>query len=143
QQALIAAAGVKIEALADDGVVVPGQQTKLSLIIANHGAVDVAVEQVKLEGFEGSPACTLTAVVEGGGRGGRGGAAAAAGPPLSVIRKDQVARCEPTVAIPAEAKPTEPYWHRDGESGRYTFDEDAPFGLPLRPTPFHVQLTTM
>ena len=31
---------------------------------------------------------------------------------------------------------TEPYWHREGEAGRYTFDEDAPFGLPFRPTPF-------
>ena len=39
------------------------------------------------------------------------------------------------------ARVTEPYWHREGEAGRYTFDDDAPFGLPLRPTPFQVQLT--
>ncbi len=36
---------------------------------------------------------------------------------------------------------SEPYWHRKGEAGRYTFDADAPFGLPYRPTPFNVRLT--
>ncbi len=29
----------------------------------------------------------------------------------------------------------------EGEAGRYTFDADAPFGLPYRPTPFHAQIT--
>ena len=36
---------------------------------------------------------------------------------------------------------SEPYWHRQGEAGRYTFDADAPFGLPFRPTPFYAQVT--
>ena len=43
--------------------------------------------------------------------------------------------------IPASARPSEPYWHRKGEAGRYTFDADAPFGLPYRPTPFTMQIT--
>src|SRR5256885_9286804 len=30
------------------------------------------------------------------------------------------------------ARVSEPYWHRKGEEGRYTFDADAPFGLPFR-----------
>jgi len=38
--------------------------------------------------------------------------------------------------VPSTARTTEPYWHRAGEAGRYTLDEDAPFGLPNRPTPF-------
>ena len=55
--------------------------------------------------------------------------------------KDQVAHCEPTLKIPADARMiSEPYWHRKGEAGRYTFDADAPFGLPMRPTPFYVQV---
>src|SRR5262249_26282092 len=33
------------------------------------------------------------------------------------------------------------YWHRKGEEGRYIFDADAPFGLPMRPSPFYVQVT--
>jgi LmbE family N-acetylglucosaminyl deacetylase len=147
QQAVLFAHGIKVEALADDGVVVPGQQTKVSIIVANHGSRDVNVTQVKFEGFEGDAACTLTAVAGGGGFGGgrggrgRGGAQSPAGPEISVLKKDQVARCDPTLKIPATAKTTEPYWHRKGEAGRYTFDADAPFGLPFRPTPFYVQVT--
>jgi LmbE family N-acetylglucosaminyl deacetylase len=147
QQALIVAAGLKIEALADDGVVVPGQHAKISIVVANRGTVDVNVRQVKLEGFEGDAGCTLTAVTGGGGfggfgggRGGRGGRLAPAGPPVSVISKAQVARCDPTVTIPVTATITEPYWHREGEAGRYTFDDGAPFGLPVRPTAFHAQV---
>jgi LmbE family N-acetylglucosaminyl deacetylase len=146
QQAVLLAHGIKVEALADDGVVVPGQQTKVSIIVANHGSGDVNITQVKFEGFEGDAACTLSAVAGGGGFGGgrggrgRGGATVPAGPEISVLKKDQVARCNPTLKIPAAAKVSEPYWHRKGEAGRYTFDADAPFGLPFRPTPFYVQV---
>ena len=44
------------------------------------------------------------------------------------------------LTVPASARVTEPYWHRAGEGGRYTFDADAPFGLPYRPTPFTAQI---
>ena len=47
-------------------------------------------------------------------------------------------RCEAALSIPTNARTTEPYWTRDGEAGRYVFAEDVPFGLPFRPTPFHV-----
>ena len=57
------------------------------------------------------------------------------------MRKDQVAHCEPTLTVPTTARVSEPYWHRKGEEGRYTIDADAPFGLPMRPTPFNVQVT--
>ena len=50
-------------------------------------------------------------------------------------------RCEPTLTVSSDAPATEPYWHREGEAGRYTFDDDAPFGLPYRPTPFYAQVT--
>src|SRR4029078_9368058 len=59
--------------------------------------------------------------------------------PMSSIAKGQVAHCEPILKVPDNARITEPYWHRKGEEGRYTFDQDAPFGLPMRPTPFYVQ----
>ena len=148
QQAILVADGVRIEALADDGLVVPGQPVRVSLIVANRGSVDVALKQVKFDGFEGGTTCTFTAGTAptgpGGGRGGgrgRGGAPAAAAPPVSVLRKDQVASCRPTLTVPATARVTEPYWHRAGDAGRYTFDADAPFGLPNRPTPFYAQVT--
>jgi LmbE family N-acetylglucosaminyl deacetylase len=154
QQAALLASDVKVEVLADDGVVVPGQPVKVDVIVANRGAGEVAIKQVKFEGFQSQPSgagqsgdCTMTAFTGGGfgfpgggrGRGGRGGAPEA--PAMSSVRRDQVAHCEPTLTIPANARMTEPYWHRKGEAGRYTFDPDAPFGLPMRPTPFYVQVT--
>ena len=138
QQAILAADSIRIEALADDGVVVPGQPVAVSLFIANRGLTDVTVKQVKFEGFQGEANCSLTAPVAGGR--GRGNAAPA-GPAISTLHRDQVAQCTPTLTIPANARPSEPYWHRAGEAGRYTFDSDAPFGLPYRPTPFFVQVT--
>src|SRR5262245_8194953 len=152
QQALVLASGLKVQALADDGVVVPGQPVKVNLIVANRGNADVAIKQVKFDGFDPAGAgqsdasCAMTSFngggfgFPGGGRGGRGRGANAAPPQaMSSVRKDQVAHCEPTLTVPANARVTEPYWHRKGEEGRYTFDADAPFGLPYRPTPFYVQ----
>jgi LmbE family N-acetylglucosaminyl deacetylase len=145
QQAIILANGIKLEALADDGLVVSGQPVRVSVVIANNGGADVTVKQVNFEGFEGEAACALTAAVAGavppGGRGRGGATPAAVGAPLSTLRRDQVARCDAPLSIPAKARVTEPYWHRAGEAGRYTFDNDAPFGLPYRPTSFYVQAT--
>ena len=147
QQAALLAKGVKIEVLADDGVVVPGQTVKVNVIVAHRGAGDVAIKKVKFDGFDGDAACSMVAFTgggfgfPGGGRFGRGRANAPPAEPMPSVRKDQVAHCEPTLTIPATARVNEPYWHRDGEAGRYTFDADAPFGLPMRPTPFYVQVT--
>jgi LmbE family N-acetylglucosaminyl deacetylase len=163
QQAVTLATGLKVEALADDGVVVPGQTVKVNVIVANRGNAEVAIKQVKFDGFESDPStssgqapstgagqvptCTMTAFTgggfgfPGGGRGRGRGAPAPPPQPMSSVKKDQVAHCEPTVRIPANTKISEPYWHRSGEAGRYTFDADAPFGLPFRPTPFYVQAT--
>ena len=146
QQAIVLAHGVKIEALADDGVVVPGQAVKVNVIVANRGAGDVAIKSVKFDGFTGDAACEMTAFNGGGfgfpgAGGGRGRGNQPPPAPMPSVRKDQVAHCEPTLSIPAAARTSEPYWHRKGEEGRYTFDADAPFGLPMRPTPFYVQVT--
>ena len=51
QQAALLANGVRVEALADDGVVVPGQAVKVNVIVANRGAADVTVKQVRFHGF--------------------------------------------------------------------------------------------
>ncbi len=143
QNAVLVASGVDLEALADDGIVVPGQPLKVSIVAANHGA-SITVKDVAFNGFAGAGRCTLTAVTRGGGRGGRGAAPPApSGPPVSTLTRDAVARCDATVEIPANARVTEPYWHRQGEAGRYTFDADAPFGLPYRPNPFTVTATVV
>ena len=145
QQAALLANGIKVEALADDGVVVPGQSVKVNVIVANRGAAEVSIRQVRLAGFDGDAACTMTVspgTGPGAAGGGRGrGADVPPASPLVSLRKDQIARCEPTLTIPSTARVDEPYWHRKGEAGRYTFDADAPFGLPGRLTPFYVQVT--
>ena len=156
QQAILLANAVRIEALANDGLVVPGQPVQVSVLVANRGVSDVTIKQVKFDGFESDAVCTLTAVESGGGsgpggggragggRGAAGGRGRAAGPSpvsLSTLRRDQVGRCDPELRVRANERVSEPYWHRDGEAGRYTFDQDAPFGLPFRPTPFYVQVT--
>jgi len=146
QQAIIIANGLRIDALSDDGIVVPGQDVKLSLIVANNGANEVAIRQAKFDGFTGDGACTLSQVTQqfgfgGRGRGGRGGANAPPPVPLSTLKKDVAGRCDVTVKIPTAARVSEPYWHRQGDAGRYTFDADAPFGLPFRPTEFYGEVT--
>jgi LmbE family N-acetylglucosaminyl deacetylase len=143
QQAIVAANSIRIDALADDGVVVPGQAVKVSLIVANRGSDDVNVKQIKFDGFSEEATCSLTAVTAAvGGLQGRGrGGPPPAGPAVSLLKKGQVALCEPTLTLKGNERVSEPYWHRAGEAGRYTFDEDAPFGLPYRPSPFNVQIT--
>src|SRR5215471_9920727 len=144
QQAIIIANGLRIDALSDDGLVVPGQDVKLSLIVANNGRGEVAIRQAKFSGFTGDGTCQL-ALVTGqqgfGGRGGRGRGEAPPPVPVSSLKKDVAGRCDVTLKIPATARVTEPYWHRKGEEGRYTFDMNAPFGLPFRPTEFYGEVT--
>jgi LmbE family N-acetylglucosaminyl deacetylase len=142
QRAVLLANGVRIEALADDGVVVPGQAVKVSVVVANNGSANFTVKQPKISGFDSEAPCTLAEVIGGGGRGGRGrgGEPPPTGSVVSQLKKAAVARCDVTLKVPAGARISEPYWHRQGEDGRYTFDADAPFGLPYRPTPFHAQI---
>src|SRR6185436_14760366 len=61
QQAVGLAHGIKIEALADDGVVVPGQAVKVNVIVANRGAGEVTIKSVKINGFDGDATCAMTA----------------------------------------------------------------------------------
>jgi hypothetical protein len=141
QQAIVFANNIRVDALADDGLVVPGQPVRVSLIVANRGELAVSVKSVNFDGFAQDATCNLALVTATGGRGGRGGAPPPAATPISALRKEQVGRCDPTLQVKADERLTEPYWHREGTAGRYTFDADAPFGLPSRPTPFYVQVT--
>jgi LmbE family N-acetylglucosaminyl deacetylase len=141
QQALLLAARVRLDALADDGVVVPGQPVRVSLTVANRGSASVTISDVNFDGFTGEATCTLTPVVAGGGRGRGATPPPPPGAAVSALGRDQAVRCQPTLTVPADARINEPYWHREGTAGRYVFDDDAPFGLPFRPTPFYVQTT--
>jgi LmbE family N-acetylglucosaminyl deacetylase len=114
-RALILAADVRLEALANDGLVVAGQPVQVQAIASRRGGVPVQLKGVKLAGFDG----TMTAC----------DAADLPGPNGSK-------RCAGTLTIPADAKLTAAHFRRGPEGERYVFDPDVPFGLPFRPTPF-------
>jgi hypothetical protein len=113
----VLAHGLRIEGLADDGLVVPGQGVRVSISIGNRGR-PVSVASVTVNGFAGQSPCPSQQVEVGG-----------------------VYRCDASVQIPADAKTTTPYWRRRPDVARYDFDADAPFGLPFRPTPFRAAIT--
>ncbi|MEQ1871163.1 MAG: PIG-L family deacetylase, partial [Vicinamibacterales bacterium] len=138
EHALVIASRVRIEVLADDQVVVPGQSVRVTVLVANRGDQDLAVKRVSFEGLEGTATCAFTAVTAGRGP----GAAPAPAPAeaLASVPPGVAGQCAPALTIPLATRVTEPYWHRAGEAGRYSFDTDAPFGLPYRPTPFRATL---
>jgi LmbE family N-acetylglucosaminyl deacetylase len=116
-EAGVLAHGLRIEVLADDGVVVPGDNLRVSVIVGDRGR-PVTVRSVTLSGFDGSAAC-----------------------PSASLQVGDVYRCDSPVRIPADTTPTKPYWRRLADAARYEFERDAPFGLPFRPTPFRASVT--
>jgi hypothetical protein len=129
QRALLLADNVRVETLANDGVVIGGQPVTVTVLIGVGSKASVSVEGVGLAGFEGESACTPGLIQNG------------------------LYRCESLLRIPASAKITAPYWKRPSNgapsatvalgtlnTARYEFEPDAPFGLPFRPTPFRVRL---
>src|SRR5207249_2443727 len=72
EQAALLANAVRLEVLADAGIVVPGQSVRVNTIVANRGAADVTVKQVTFDGFQRGGSCTMTAY-SGAGFGGPGG----------------------------------------------------------------------
>ena len=118
ESALLLAHGVRIEALAADGVVTPGQPVKVTLIVANRGTSALPVIRIGAGGFAGQPACKA-----------------------GTIQPGAILRCEAELSLPADARVTEPYWTRVPGFERYDFAADAPFGQPFRPTPFRATIT--
>ena len=112
--AMLLAHAVRLEVLADDGLVTPGQPLNVSVLAASQGDAGVQVRGVRLSGFDGADASCAAEPLAAGG----------------------VYSCERELRIPAGAAPTDIHWsHVDG-ADRYVFDAAAPFGAPFRPTPF-------
>ena len=117
QDALVLAQSIRLDATANDGLVVPGQPLAVNVAIANRGSGQVAVRGVKLLGLEGEAGCAP--------------GSSSLATPFS---------CVAQARIPASAALTGPYWDRAEDAGRAVFAPDAPFGLPFRPTPFRAQV---
>ncbi|HSK08624.1 MAG TPA: PIG-L family deacetylase [Vicinamibacterales bacterium] len=117
EEAAVAAQALRIDLLANDGLVVPGQAITVQASVANRGATPMQVNGVSLVGFDGDAACKPEALKPGG-----------------------IFRCELAAGIPASARLTTPYWQPIPGTARYEFDKDAPFGLPFEPTPFRARV---
>jgi hypothetical protein len=121
QDAVLAAHGISFEALADDGLVIGGQPVKLTLLVANRGATNVAVADVAVAGFDGRATCAPGAV-----------------------KKDAVYTCSADLQVPKGAKLTAPYWTDEfwnrpvPKAALDIYEPDVPFGAPFRPTPYRV-----
>ena len=118
EEALRLASGLRVDVLADDGLIVGGQSVKVSLRAFAGAGDGVAVKSVAFAGFDGSATCEAKAIE--------------AGRPYS---------CEASLAVPAKARLTTAYWKRVPDRDYYDFDPEAPFGLPFEPTPFMAKVT--
>jgi LmbE family N-acetylglucosaminyl deacetylase len=112
QDALLVAAAVRLDSLADDGVVTPGQAADVSLYAVANVGDTVQLRGAKLSGFDG-PA-------------GRACAGSLA----------QAVTCRMTAKVPANAPLSTPYWTLRKDAARYDFEPGVPFGVPFRPSPF-------
>ena len=114
ERAALLAHAVRLEVLADDGLVTPGQPLNVTALAANQGHAGVEVHGVRLSGFDAADAsCGAEPLAAGG-----------------------VYNCAREVRVPAGAAATDIHWsHVDG-ADRYAFDSQAPYGAPFRPTPF-------
>jgi LmbE family N-acetylglucosaminyl deacetylase len=118
QRAAVLAQAVRIDVLADDGVVFAGQPVRVQAIVANRGSAGLGVKKISLSGFDGDAACPAAGVEPGA----------------------VLPRCDAVVKIPMTARVTTPYWRPLPDAARYEFEKDAPFGLPFRPTPFRATI---
>ena len=105
EQAAFLAYGLRIEALANDGMVTPGQPVVVSALVAIRGDADVVIRDVRLDGFEPTTvACGEEVLVAG-----------------------EVYSCSANLRIPAETGLTGIHWTHIPGSGRYMFDADDIF----------------
>ncbi|MYD72064.1 MAG: PIG-L family deacetylase [Acidobacteria bacterium] len=115
ERAAVLAHAVRLEVLADDGIVAPGQPIRLRALVANLGDDPVTVQGLRLDGLDGVTGVDACA------------AALAAG---------NVQECSLEARIPPDARMTDIHWTHVAGADRYELDPDVPFGLPFRPTPF-------
>ena len=103
-------AGIRVEALADDGTVVAGQPVKLSIVAGNNGRDDVSLKKVTFAGFDGQPAACAGSIRSGG-----------------------ATTCTADLRVGAVSL-SSPYWTPRTDAARYDFEPDVPFGraVPAR-----------
>jgi LmbE family N-acetylglucosaminyl deacetylase len=112
-EALRLAAGVRLDALAADGLVVPGQAVAVNLYAGGHAGEPIVVRGMSVSG-------------------GTGDAGECSGEPES----GRAVTCTATLQVPRETPLSSPYWTPRQDAARYDFAPGVPFGVPFAHTPF-------
>jgi LmbE family N-acetylglucosaminyl deacetylase len=115
QSALALSHAVRIEVLADDGLVVAGQPIRVTLTGGANAGDGVELTAVSFAGFDGTPA-----------------------PCAGTLRPGGAVTCQADLRIPADVPLSTPYWTPRADAARYDFDAGVPFGVPFRPSPFRL-----
>jgi len=114
EEAVLLAHQLRLEVLADDGVVTATQPVTVTAQVGNYGGTAVGVHTIRFGGFaSANRECGAEVVVAGA-----------------------VYTCESPMQMPETLPTTDIHWERLSDAARYQFDPDVPFGLPFRPTPF-------
>ena len=119
EQALVLAADVRLEAVADDDLVVGGQGVGVRIIAANRGETAVDFGGT-LAGFQPSPTGDC-------------------GPEPLAAKAARSCRMNGIVAL--DARLTAAHFKYAKDAARFDLDPDVPPGLPFRPTPFVANVT--
>jgi LmbE family N-acetylglucosaminyl deacetylase len=143
EQALLLAADVRLDAVASDGLVVPGQSVDVRMSAGVRGQVPVQVTSRELNGFSDKPdrlrqgfgesAGALRAKAEGLSPPAQQGAASRQAPAAVVLSPSSTSLSS---TIPADARLTAAHFKYAKDAARFVLDPDVPFGLPFRPTPY-------
>jgi LmbE family N-acetylglucosaminyl deacetylase len=108
ESALLLAHGVRLDVVADDGLVIEGEPVKISVLGAAGSVLPFTIDGLTLSGFEGAvPSCTRS--VAGGG----------------------AFNCEASVRV-GKAPPSTPYWTPRSDAERYNFAANVPSGRGCR-----------
>jgi LmbE family N-acetylglucosaminyl deacetylase len=115
-EALLLATDVRIEAIARDGLVVPGQNVQVDLLIGNRSRAPVMISRRSIAGLEAqAPVCKDDVLLRA---------------------PEGRSACSVTARIPADARLTAAHFRYATDAARFVVDSDVAPGLPFRPTPF-------
>jgi LmbE family N-acetylglucosaminyl deacetylase len=113
QQALVLASGARLESLASDGLVIPGQTVEIASYVSNQAAEPITVRNITVaRRASGAQSC--------------GGS----------VHRGQAFSCKGQLVVPSETVFSTPYWKPRTDAARYDFAPGVPFGVPFTPTPF-------
>jgi LmbE family N-acetylglucosaminyl deacetylase len=112
QDALLTAASVRIDDVASDMMVTPGQVVPVTLYVGNRGSAAVELTGLTAHGTADRP-CRAQSLAPGA-----------------------AVQCAEALTIPADARLSDITFKHDPKFERYIFDPTVPFGVPFAPTAF-------